>query len=204
MCGRCGPTYSTGGLPWRAASLERLSSWIAHVATLARYEPEASAGALPFLECTRLRFVLIRAACAIQPFDAPATHLGVRPPAQARAVRTRSRAPAELLSARERVRAARPRAVGRDWAPGVAARQGKPGVLKSWARTHLQATPTRSVFVARRAVFSPLPQGGVSPIASSRSKESWPFDSSPKGAREPQWFGTEFTHRRKGEAMKGG
>ena len=29
-------------------------------------------------------------------------------------------------------------------------------------------------------------------------------DLNPVGVREPQWFGSEFTFRRKGEAMKGG
>jgi len=32
----------------------------------------------------------------------------------------------------------------------------------------------------------------------------WADLLSPTRAREPQWFGTEYTSRRKGEAMKGG
>jgi hypothetical protein len=32
----------------------------------------------------------------------------------------------------------------------------------------------------------------------------WAIEYDPFGVREPQWLGTKFTFRRKGEAMKGG
>jgi hypothetical protein len=48
-----------------------------------------------------------------------------------------------------------------------------------------------------------LTQGGMTLRYATRHLP-WAIRLSPVGAREPQWLGTKFTFRRKGEAMKGG